>query len=83
MARELGPKNIHVAHLVIDAGVDTGIRAARRIRKPRRRTSAREPAAGPADAAAGDSPTRTGRSTSSRATPWSFEMEIRPFGERW
>ena len=23
MARELGPKHIHVAHLVIDAGVDT------------------------------------------------------------
>jgi NAD(P)-dependent dehydrogenase (short-subunit alcohol dehydrogenase family) len=23
MARELGPKNIHVAHLAIDAGVDT------------------------------------------------------------
>jgi hypothetical protein len=23
MARELGPQNIHVAHLVIDAGVDT------------------------------------------------------------
>jgi NAD(P)-dependent dehydrogenase (short-subunit alcohol dehydrogenase family) len=23
MARELGPRNIHVAHLVIDAGVDT------------------------------------------------------------
>src|SRR5215472_5911099 len=23
MARELGPKNIHVAHLIIDAGVDT------------------------------------------------------------
>ena len=23
MARELGPANIHVAHLVIDAGVDT------------------------------------------------------------
>jgi hypothetical protein len=23
MARELGPKNIHVAHLVIDSGVDT------------------------------------------------------------
>jgi hypothetical protein len=34
MARELGPRNIHVAHLVIDAGVDTAfvrdrIRAAR------------------------------------------------------
>jgi NADP-dependent 3-hydroxy acid dehydrogenase YdfG len=23
MARELGPKNLHLAHLVIDAGVDT------------------------------------------------------------
>jgi hypothetical protein len=23
MARELGPQNIHVAHLIIDAGVDT------------------------------------------------------------
>jgi NAD(P)-dependent dehydrogenase (short-subunit alcohol dehydrogenase family) len=26
MARELGPKHIHVAHLVIDAGVDTEVR---------------------------------------------------------
>jgi hypothetical protein len=25
MARELGPKNIHVAHLIIDAGVDTAL----------------------------------------------------------
>jgi NAD(P)-dependent dehydrogenase (short-subunit alcohol dehydrogenase family) len=26
-ARELGPKNIHVAHLITDAGVDTGMGA--------------------------------------------------------
>src|SRR5690349_16420624 len=32
MARELGPKNIHVAHLVIDAGVDTAF-VRERIRK--------------------------------------------------
>jgi NAD(P)-dependent dehydrogenase (short-subunit alcohol dehydrogenase family) len=33
MARELGPKNIHVAHLVIDAGVDTAwVRERRRDR---------------------------------------------------
>ena len=37
MARELGPQGIHVAHLIIDAGVDTAfvrerIRAARRRR---------------------------------------------------
>ena len=29
-ARELGPQNIHVAHLVIDAGVDTAWVRARR-----------------------------------------------------
>ncbi len=33
MARELGPKNIHVAHLVVDAGVDTAfVRDLRRQR---------------------------------------------------
>jgi len=33
MARELGPKNIHVAHLVIDSGVDTAwVRERRRAR---------------------------------------------------
>jgi NAD(P)-dependent dehydrogenase (short-subunit alcohol dehydrogenase family) len=33
IARELGPKNIHVAHLIIDAGVDTAwVRARRRER---------------------------------------------------
>src|SRR5919205_971740 len=31
MARELGPKNIHVAHLIIDAGVDTEWVRQRRI----------------------------------------------------
>ena len=29
MARELGPQNIHVAHVVIDAAVDTGIAVTR------------------------------------------------------
>jgi hypothetical protein len=33
MARELGPKNIHVAHLIIDGGVDSAaIRARMRAR---------------------------------------------------
>jgi len=31
MARELGPKNIHVAHLIIDSGVDTEWVRQRRI----------------------------------------------------
>ena len=36
MARELGPKNIHVAHLIIDAGVDTAF-VRERIRERGRR----------------------------------------------
>ena len=44
MARELGPQNIHVAHLIIDAGVDTACVRDRiaRARRPRRwRSSSR------------------------------------------
>ena len=40
MARELGPKNIHVAHLIIDAGVDTAF-VRERIRAARRRCGGR------------------------------------------
>ena len=47
MARELGPKNIHVAHLVIDAGVDTAWVRERIKQRERRR-------------GAGQSATRTG-----------------------
>ena len=38
-ARELGPKNIHVAHLIIDAGVDTAF-VRERIKVSRRRGGA-------------------------------------------
>jgi len=49
-ARELGPKNIHVAHLVIDSGVDTAwVRGAHQAARGRR--GARRLAARPADAA--------------------------------
>jgi NAD(P)-dependent dehydrogenase (short-subunit alcohol dehydrogenase family) len=38
MARELGPKNIHVAHLIIDSGVDTAwVRERREQRWARKR----------------------------------------------
>ena len=39
MARELGPKNIHVAHLIIDAGVDTAFVRERRRAAPARTAS--------------------------------------------
>jgi NAD(P)-dependent dehydrogenase (short-subunit alcohol dehydrogenase family) len=80
-ARELGPKNIHVAHLVIDAGVDTEwVRA---------RIGEREGA----DALANLDPNRLMRPDAvadaywqlyrQPRDAWTFEQEIRPFGERW
>jgi NAD(P)-dependent dehydrogenase (short-subunit alcohol dehydrogenase family) len=80
-ARELGPKNIHVAHLVIDAGVDTAW--------VRERIRARE-----GDAALRDlSPDRLMQPSSvadaywtlyqQPRDAWTFEMDIRPFGEKW
>lgn len=80
-ARELGPKRIHVAHLIIDAGVDTDF--------VRARIADRE---GP-DALENLAPGRLLDPTSVAETYWSlyaqnpdawtFETEIRPFGEKW
>jgi len=80
-ARELGPQNIHVAHLIIDAGVDTAW--------VRDRIRERE----------GDDAMKnfdTSRLMRPEAVAdaywqlyqqprdaWTFEMEIRPFKEKW
>jgi NAD(P)-dependent dehydrogenase (short-subunit alcohol dehydrogenase family) len=80
-ARELGPQNIHVAHLVIDAGVDTAW--------VRERIRAREGGEALRDL----SPDRLMRPASVAESfwalyqqprdAWTFEMDIRPFGEKW
>ncbi|MGH7038629.1 MAG: SDR family NAD(P)-dependent oxidoreductase [Stellaceae bacterium] len=80
-ARELGPKGIHVAHLIIDAGVDTAW--------VRERIKEREGEAALADLA----PDRLMRPESVAEAywqiyreprdAWSFEREIRPFAEKW
>jgi len=80
-ARELGPSNIHVAHLVIDSGVDTAW--------VRQRIRARE---GDGALATLD-PNRLMQPGSVAETywqlyqqprdAWTFELDIRPFGERW
>lgn len=81
MARELGPKNIHVAHLVIDASVDTAW--------------VRELIAGREGAQALENlnpdrlmpPSAVAESYwalyQQPRTAWTFEQEIRPFGEKW
>jgi NAD(P)-dependent dehydrogenase (short-subunit alcohol dehydrogenase family) len=80
-ARELGPKNIHVAHLIIDAGVDTEwVRGLIRQREGE-------------EALAKLDPDRLMRPRSVAEAywqlyqqprdAWTFEHEIRPFGETW
>jgi NAD(P)-dependent dehydrogenase (short-subunit alcohol dehydrogenase family) len=80
-ARELGPKGIHVAHLIIDAGVDTAW--------VRERIKEREGEAALVNLAPG----RLMRPQSVAEAywqiyqeprdAWSFEREIRPFAEKW
>jgi NADP-dependent 3-hydroxy acid dehydrogenase YdfG len=80
-ARELGLKNIHVAHLIIDAGVDTAW-VRERIRehegpdavKNLKESRLMRPAA-VADA--------YWQLFQQPRDAWTFEMEIRPFGEKW
>ncbi|MEE9280475.1 MAG: SDR family oxidoreductase [Myxococcota bacterium] len=80
MARELGPENIHVAHLVIDAGVDTAW-VREMIQKSR-------------GVGADDLPPDSLMNPASVAEAywtlhnqprdaWTFEMDLRPYGERW
>lgn len=79
MARELGPKGIHVAHLVIDAGVDTAF-----VRE-RLKAAGRDPDAMPADALMEpDSIAETyWRLFTQTRDAWTFELDLRPYGETW
>lgn len=81
MARELGPQNIHVAHLVIDAGVDTAfVRERIKARGGEAAVAAIEPGQlmDPESVANAywylHSQSRDG---------WTFELDLRPYAERW
>ncbi|HEX8077403.1 MAG TPA: SDR family NAD(P)-dependent oxidoreductase [Chthoniobacterales bacterium] len=81
MARELGPKHIHVAHLVIDAVVDTAV-----VRERRRQALGRQD-----DASAAPGMLAEPESIANaywmlhHQTPdaWTFELDLRPHKERW
>ncbi len=79
MARELGPKGIHVAHLIIDSGVDTDF--------VRQRISA---AGGDPDSLAPDTLMRPESVAeaywqlhSQSRDAWTHECDIRPFAEKF
>lgn len=81
MARELGPKNIHVAHLVIDAGVDTSF-VRERIAQARGAAAAANLPPDVLMTPASIADAYWALHQQSRDA-WTFEMDLRPFGETW
>ena len=81
MARELGPKNIHVAHLIIDAGVDTEwVRQLIVSREGPQAMENLDPNRLMRPAAVAEAYWQLYRQP---RDAWTFEHEIRPFGEKW
>ena len=81
MARELGPKNIHVAHLIIDAGVDTA------FVRDRIRQRGGEEALAKLEPDQLMDPESVANAywylhTQSRDA-WTFELDVRPYREPW
>jgi NAD(P)-dependent dehydrogenase (short-subunit alcohol dehydrogenase family) len=75
-ARELGPKGIHVAHIVIDGMIDGAF--ARSIRPDAAERLARQEILDPAEIARNYVFLHR-----QRRSAWTFEMDLRPFCEPW
>ena len=81
LARELGPRNIHVAHLVIDAGVDT---AWVRERIAERSGPEALAALAPDQLMNPDSVAEAYWQLHRQARDgWTHELDLRPFCEKW
>jgi NAD(P)-dependent dehydrogenase (short-subunit alcohol dehydrogenase family) len=81
MGRELWPKNIHVAHLVIDSGVNTAwVRERMVAREGQAALDNLDPNRLMPPASVAESYWQLYQQPRSA---WVFEQEIRPFGEKW
>jgi len=81
MARELGPQNIHVAHLVIDSGVDTDfVRGRIRERGGDAALDALEPDQLMRPESIAETYWQLFRQP---RDAWSFELDLRPYRESW
>lgn len=76
MARELGPQNIHVAHVVIDGGIDTEF--IRGLRPDFEEAKAQDLVLSP-DAIAAQYVALHNQHRSA----WTHELDLRPWGEKW
>jgi len=79
LARELGPKNIHVGHLIIDAGVDT------EFVRERLRSSGKDPNELLPNTLMKPTSVAEAYWNMYQQSPdaWTFEMDLRPFAENW
>jgi NAD(P)-dependent dehydrogenase (short-subunit alcohol dehydrogenase family) len=81
IARELGPKNIHVAHLVIDSGVNTEwVRQRIADKEGKEALDTLDPNRLMRPAAVAQAYWQLYQQP---RDAWTFEQEIRPFGEKW
>jgi NAD(P)-dependent dehydrogenase (short-subunit alcohol dehydrogenase family) len=81
IARELGPKNIHVAHLIIDSSVDTEwVRQLIANREGKEAIENLDPNRLMRPAAVAETYWQLYQQP---RDAWTFETEIRPFGEKW
>ena len=81
IARELGPKNIHVAHLIIDSGVGTAwVRERLKAREGEEALAALDPNRLMTPASVAEAYWQLYLQP---RDAWTFEQEIRPFGEKW
>ena len=81
MARELGPKNIHVAHLIIDAGVDTAfVRDRIKARGGEEALAKLEPDQLMDPESVANAYWNLHRQT---RDGWTFELDLRPYRETW
>lgn len=78
MARELGPKNIHVAHLVLDAGVDTAWVRERRRERLGKESFEPDELVNPSSIAEAYWQLHL-----QPRDAWTHELDLRPFGETW
>ena len=76
MARELGPKGVHVAHVVIDGGIDTEF--IRGLRPDFEDAKAADLLLSP-DAIAANYVMLHKQPKSA----WTHELDLRPWGENW
>lgn len=79
MARELGPQGIHVAHLVIDSGVDTAFVRERIVAR------GKDPDELPENTLMNPESIARAYWALYNQTPdaWTHEMDLRPFAESW